>query len=313
VTLFAHPGSHSAGRLVPYGVPPHTGARARAGELLQLGRTLWRMRRQFDLVHSFGRLASLLPILLMRSLPKLQSYQRASVPWRSVAIASRLAGSSILFTGCSTSVYRDDGPQPVAGRWRTIHNGVEMRKYDFAPRVSGDAPLVFLGRVERNKGAHNAIAIARGSGRRLVIAGNRADSGDEARYFQELIAPELRLGIVDYVGEVDDIRKNALLGTAAALVMAIEWDEPFGIVMAESLACGTPVIGFPRGSVPEVVTHGVNGFLCESVDDAVTAVGMLSSIDRATVRDDCEARFSDNVVVDRYEAVYREMLARGLA
>ena len=92
--------------------------------------------------------------------------------------------------------------------------------------------------------------------------------------------------------------------------MPIEWDEPFGIVMAEALACGTPVIGFARGSVPEVVRNGVNGFACDGVDDAVAAVSRIAAIDRATVRRDCETRFSDAAIVDAYLNVYRDALAQ---
>src|ERR1700739_4582907 len=96
-------------------------------------------------------------------------------------------------------------------------------------------------------------------------------------------------------------------GGAAALLMPVEWEEPFGIVMAEALACGTPVIGFPRGSVPEIVRDGVNGFVVHDVAGAVAAVARLGEIDRRAVRADCEARFSDHAIVDAYLAVYREM------
>ena len=102
--------------------------------------------------------------------------------------------------------------------------------------------------------------------------------------------------------------KSQLLGGAAALLMPIEWEEPFGIVMAEAMACGTPVVGFARGSVPEVVRDGVNGFLCRSPEAAVQAVGRLGEVARATVRRDCEARFGDGVIVGAYERLYREML-----
>jgi glycosyltransferase involved in cell wall biosynthesis len=106
---------------------------------------------------------------------------------------------------------------------------------------------------------------------------------------------------------VDDAQKNDLLGKSAALLMPVEWDEPFGIVMAEALACGTPVIGFGRGSVPEVVRNGVNGFIVRDSDEAANAVSELDSISRPAVRADCEARFSDDAIVSAYEAIYRRM------
>ena len=304
VTMLAHPASRSAGRLVPYGVAPHTGVRARATELGQVGSYLWDHRRTIDLVHSFGRLAALVPVLPVRGLPKIQSYQRDQVPWGSVRVAVALAGESVRFTGCSTSVYREK-PATGGGRWSTVFNGADLTKYTFVPVVPDDAPLVFLGRLAPFKGAHHAIAIARAAGRRLVIAGPREPN--DGGYFESEIAPALS-GTIAWVGEVNDAEKNAALGAAAALLMPIEWEEPFGIVMAEALACGTPVIGFGRGSVPEVVRHGLNGFVVSTVAEAVRAVSSLGTIDRRVVRADCEARFSDHAIVDAYEAMYDEMV-----
>lgn len=306
VLLFAHAASSAPATLVPYGVPPHRGAVPRLRELGQLGGGLLRRAAMFDVVHSFGRLAALLPVLPLRGLPKVQSYQRDSVPWYSVALANRLAGPSLLFTGCSSSVYAAK-PAVGGGAWRTVFNGVDLAKYRPTPAVPPDAPLVFLGRLERIKGAHSAIAIASAAGRRLVIAGNTVTDGSDAGYFETEIAPHLDGDRVRYVGPVNDQQKNALLGEAAALLMPIEWEEPFGIVMAEALACGTPVIGFARGSVPEVVRDGVNGFACPDVPEAVAAVGRLGEIDRLATRQDCEARFGSEVLVDQYEALYYEL------
>jgi glycosyltransferase involved in cell wall biosynthesis len=306
VVLFAHPESRTPARLVPYGVPPHVSRAARARELVQLGGALLRHAARLDVVHSFGRLAALVPCLALRALPKIQSYQRGFVPWRSVAIAERLAGRSLIFTGCSTSVYADR-PATGGGEWRTVFNGVDVEKYAFTPSVAADAPLTFLGRLERIKGAHNAIAIARAAGRRLVIAGNRVDATDDAGYFEKEIAPHLDGEAVRYVGPVNDAQKSELLGSSAAFLMPIEWEEPFGIVMAEALACGTPVIGFRRGSVPEVVRDGVNGVCCDTVEEAARAVDRVAAIDRAAVRRDCVARFGDAVIAQQYETLYREL------
>jgi glycosyltransferase involved in cell wall biosynthesis len=311
VTLFAHPASRTPARLYFYGIPPHCGWRARSGELWQVGSGLWRMRNELDVVHSFGRLAALLPILPYRKVVKIQSYQRDNVPWRSVRIATRLAGKSICFTGCSTSVYRDRANQgELGGDWRTIFNGVDLAKYEFKPVVAPDAPLVFLGRLERIKGVHNAIAIARAAGRKLIIAGNKVETGPDANYFHQEVAPQIDDDRVKYIGPVNDVQKNELLGQSGALLMPIEWEEPFGIVMVESLACGTPIIAFPRGSVPEVVREGVNGFAATNTVEASLKVRRLSEIDRLHVRKDCEVRFSHQVIVSQYEALYFELLGR---
>jgi glycosyltransferase involved in cell wall biosynthesis len=311
VTLFAHPDSRVPVPLVPYGAPPHVGARNRLTELWQLGSALAARRREFDVVFSWGRLAALLPILPDRRLPKIQRYCRNAVPWRGVQMAVRLAGDSVSFAGASASVY-DELPQYGArgGHWQTMYDAIDMNKYTLAPAVAPDAPLVFLGRLERIKGAHSAIAIARQSGRRLVLAGTRAAEGPEAEYFRREIAPHLDDDRVSYAGPVDDAAKNRLLGASAALLFPIEWKEAFGIVMAEAMACGTPVVAFPCGSVPEIVVDGVNGFVCSDVASASAAVSRVSTLDRARVRADCDARFSDRVLVDRMVAIMASAVAR---
>ncbi len=307
VTLLAHPDSCTTAELIPYGIPPHQGAMARAGELAQTGTAAWAARHAVDLVHSFGRLAALAPILPLRRLPKVQSYQRA-VPWRGVTRAVRLAGSSLHFTACSSAMY---AARPAGtGDWHTVHNAVDLTRYPAALAAEPDAPLMFLGRLERIKGVHHAIAIARGAGRRLVIAGNRVATPAAEAYFAGEIAPHVDGDAVAYVGEVDDEAKARWLGGAAALLMPIEWDEPFGIVMAEALACGTPVIGFARGSVPEVVVDARTGFLCRTPGEAIAAVARLAEIDRAACRDDASRRFSATALVDAYERVYAMALGQ---
>ena len=306
VTLFAHPESSVPATLVAYGAPPHFGGSARARELWQVGSQLWARRRDFDLIHSFGRLAALAPVLPVRGLPKIQTYQREGLPWNSIRTARRVARASIHFTACSANVYRGlpahDG---TFGEWRTVFNGVDLAKYTFRRDVGEDAPLAFLGRIEPIKGAHHAIAIAKAAGRRLIVAGNQVP--EYRGYFDSQIAPHIEGRRVTYLGPVDDAAKNTLLSTSAALLMPIEWEEPFGIVMAEAMACGTPVIGFARGSVGEVVRNGVNGYACRGMADAVWAIGKLAGLDRSAVRRDCERRFASTVVVGNYERLYREL------
>jgi len=326
VTLIAHPQSQTPAALIGYGAPPHTGATRRLRELWQVGAALAGLADRLDIVHSFGRLAALTPVLPLRRVKKVQTYQR-EIPWRGVHHAARLAGNSILFTACSTSLYESGSgvapdtpvgglkpgltgqlkPGPRVGgsaRWRTVYNCVNSSLYTATPTVPADAPLMFLGRIERIKGAHTAIAIARAAERSLIIAGNIAD----AEYFRSEVAPHIDNQSVTYVGEVDDQQKNRLLGRSAALLMPIGWNEPFGIVMAEAFACGTPVIGFDRGSVPEVVRDGVNGFVVRDAGEASCAVSRLDRIDRVAVRRDCEERFSCDAVVRAYEDIYSEAL-----
>ena len=309
VTLFAHPASRTPAEHIPYGKPPHHGMRARATELWQVGAGLWSRRRQFDVIHSFGRLAALVPVLTDRTLPKLQSYQR-EIAWGGIARAVRLAGDSLSFTACSDAMWVGRA-EDRHGCWSTVYNGVDLSLYTPTTAVAADAPLMFLGRIERIKGTHTAIAIARRTGRRLIIAGNRVETPEGRAYFDEEVRPHLDGARVEYVGAVDDEQKNRWLGAAAALLMPIEWDEPFGIVMVEAMACGTPVLGFRRGSVPEVVEDGLTGIAVNGdIDDAVHAVQRVTQLDRGRVRARCAQRFSYDVIADGYEQLYRDAVER---
>jgi glycosyltransferase involved in cell wall biosynthesis len=308
VTLFAHPESRCAGKLVGYGVPPHFTKSARLHELWQVGWGLTRELSHLDAILSWGRLAALLPVLPDRRVAKVQRYCRDGVPWGSVRVATVLAGRSIAFAGASRSVSRLKPASPAYGAWFVVHDGVELTKFKAVASVPPDGPLAFLGRLERFKGAHNAIAIAKLTERKLIIAGNKVLTGPDAGYFDQVVAPQIDGDQITYIGPVDDAQKSDFLGACDALLMPIEWEEPFGIVMAEAMACGTPVIAFDRGSVPEIVRDGINGFRCQTVEDAVAAVRKLDQIDRAAVRADCEARFSAEVITSAYESLIQQLV-----
>ena len=253
-----------------------------------------------DVLHSFSRLAYMMP-LLPTKLPKLMSYQRHT-GGRQVSIGAKLAGKTLLFTACSEFICRQG--RPSGGTWRAIHNFVEPDKFTFVPEVADDAPLVFLSRLDRIKGADTAISIARCAGRRLILAGNHAQSGHEFDYWKREIEPHLGRDGIEWVGEVDDKAKNELLGKAAALLVPIRWDEPFGIVFAEALACGTPVISCPRGALPEIVDEGKTGFLVRSEQEGVEAVRRIASLSRAACRQAAEERFSVGFCAQKYLDAY---------
>ena len=184
--------------------------------------------RQFqpEVIHSFSRLQYMLP-LMGSKIPKIMSYQRQP-SFRPVSYGARLGKDKLTFTGCSDHICRIG--RLAGGTWHAIHNFVELDTYTFQSSVTADEPLVFLSRVERIKGAHTAIEVARRMGRRLLIAGNYGTTGEEGRYWQEEIVPHLGHNGVEYVGTGDHVQKNAMLGQAAAISCPIEWHEPFGIV-----------------------------------------------------------------------------------
>jgi glycosyltransferase involved in cell wall biosynthesis len=255
-------------------------------------------------IHSFGRVAYLAPVLPWR-VRKVMSYQRAVTP-RTIRWAARVSRGSITWTACSHHIA---APVKHLGAWRVIYNAVPVDRFRYSPAVAADAPLVFLGRVEAIKGPHLAVQIARRAGRRLVIAGNVPDDADARAFFREHIEPHVDGTSVTYLGAVDDRQKSDLLTTASALLMPILWDEPFGIVMAEALACGTPVIALSRGSVPEVIEDEVTGFVCESIEEMVAGVGRLAELSRQRCRHSAETRFSQEALVDGYESLYRRLVA----
>ncbi|XGV97089.1 MAG: glycosyltransferase [Leptolyngbya sp. BL-A-14] len=305
VGLVAHPDSDcSVDAFFPWaGASSHS-----SWDTVKNTKTLWAAVHRFqpDLLHSFSRLQYLLP-LLPSSLPKIMSYQRPPTA-HTVRWAAKLGGRSLTFTGCSEHICRQG--QAAGGRWVPIHNCVDMGTYTFQPTVAADAPLVFLSRVEKIKGAHTAIAIAHRTNRRLLIAGNQVNSPEGVAYWGKEISPHLGKNGIEYVGAVNDVQKNELLGQAAAMVVPIEWDEPFGIVFAEALACGTPIISSPRGALPEIVRQGIDGFLTNSLEESCAAVAKLPQINRVSCRQRAEQGFSATAIVHRYESLYQQLSTR---
>jgi glycosyltransferase involved in cell wall biosynthesis len=196
---------------------------------------------------------------------------------------------------------------PSRGALPPIHHGIDVDSYRFEPRPT-DGHLAFLGRFSRAKGADRAIAAARRANRRLVLAG-KVDAADAA-FVEAEIEPLLDGEQIRYIGEVDGPAKRELLAGADALLFPIEWDEPFGLVMIEALSSGTPVVGFRRASVPEVVEDGRTGFVVDDLDGMVEAIGRIAEIDRGACRASAERRFTTGRMVDDVEAMYRSVLDR---
>jgi glycosyltransferase involved in cell wall biosynthesis len=160
---------------------------------------------------------------------------------------------------------------------------------------------------------HLAIQAAQLAGVKLVIAGNVSETEPGAKeYFQKKVVPHLGPS-VEYIGTVNDAAKTTLLSGALALLFPIQWREPFGIVMAEALACGCPIIGWRNGSVPEVIRHGETGFIVDSMDEMVSAIRSVQTIDRNACRRDAEARFHQDALVEGYLRVIGQLLGKPLS
>jgi len=184
----------------------------------------------------------------------------------------------------------------------TIHHGIDLAQFPYR-EDTGDY-LLFFGRIHHHKGVHEAIEVARRTGIRLVIAGIIQDQA----YFQEQVEPHIDGSAVEYIGSVGPEKRQEVLGGALALLHLIHFDEPFGLSVVESMACGTPVIAFGRGSMPEIIRDGHTGFIVNDTDAAVQAVGRIDSIDRRACRDEVEERFTCQHMARRYLDVYRKIL-----
>ncbi|HEU4321580.1 MAG TPA: glycosyltransferase family 4 protein [Roseiflexaceae bacterium] len=303
VTLFATGDSHTSARLVPMSpgpLPAHDGQAWMMFHLLMFER-VFSEPAEFDLVHSHldyfvG------PFARRHNTPTLTTLHNPLYPFDEPVWSEY---RQLPLVAISDAQRRE--PFPWLHVLDVVYHGIPADLYTL--REQPGAYLAFLGRITPEKGLHTAIAIAQEAGVPLRIGG-RPDPFHQP-YFEEQIRPHLDHPLVEYIGEVNDAQKRDFLGGASALLFPIEWAEPFGLVMIEALACGTPVIAFPHGSVPEVISDGENGFVVRSVAEAVAAVHRLPELSRRRCRETFEARFTVSRMVDGYEAIYRRMLERG--
>ncbi|MBW4624601.1 MAG: glycosyltransferase [Brasilonema octagenarum HA4186-MV1] len=188
----------------------------------------------------------------------------------------------------------------------TVYNGIDLEDYPFVAQHQQPPYLAFLGRFAPEKGPQHAIAIAKKAGWPLKMAG-KVDVVD-SEFFEQEIAPQIDGEQIQYLGEIDHAQKVKLLGNAAITLFPIAWQEPFGLVMTESMATGTPVIALNLGSVPEVIDHGVSGFVCQTYDEMAAMIPAALELNRQTCREHVENKFSVSQMVDGYEAVYKKII-----
>jgi glycosyltransferase involved in cell wall biosynthesis len=310
VTLFASGDSTTTARLVPT-VPQALRRRMGPQEMIEVAPYLhlrmlsdvYRDAAYFDVIHShvdhftfpFARLVSTPTLNTMHGRldpPALQTIlaHYPDVPLVSISLSQRRAGSHLRL------------------RWiGNVYNGIRLDHFRFEEKPG--SYLLFIGRISPEKRPDWAVEVAVRSGLPLVV-GAKVDPMDQ-QYWKDEIEPLFRRSRVEFLGEVEEGQKADLMAGAYATLFPIDWPEPFGLVMVESLASGTPVVAMRRGSVPEVLRDGRGGFLCDTVDDMVRAVEKVVGLDRAVCREEGE-RFSSARMADGYERLYRRLVRKSL-
>ncbi len=190
-------------------------------------------------------------------------------------------------------------------RITTVHHGLNFSKYRLTTQKQ--PYLAFIGRIAAVKGTHLAIEVAKKAGMPLKIAGEIQPLNQD--YYETEVKPHIDGKFIEYIGEANLEEKNELLGNAAAMLFPIQWDEPFGLVMIEAMACGTPVLAMPGGSVPEIVKDGVSGCVCETVEDMAERVKSIGEYDPTAIRAYAENTFSLDLMVRKYADIYEKVLA----
>jgi glycosyltransferase involved in cell wall biosynthesis len=303
VTLFASADSETAARLVP-GVPQALRLGSFRGDPLVphlvMLEQVFREAKHFDVIHSHVDLLGL-PFGRRSPVPVVTTLHGRLDAEELVSLYDEYGDMGLV------SISRSQQEPLPQARWvGTVHHGLPRDLYRFRPEPG--AYLVFIGRASPEKRLDRAIEIALRARRPLKIAA-KVDRADRV-YFRREIEPLLNHPLLEWVGEMNDRAKDDLFGGAAALLFPIDWPEPFGLTMIESLACGTPVIAWQHGSVAEVLEHGVTGFLCDDIGAAVRAVGRLDRLSRQVCRKVFEARFTSDRMAEDYLSVYRAEIAR---
>jgi glycosyltransferase involved in cell wall biosynthesis len=311
VTLFAAGDSQTSARLVPivdqalwHADPPCSDFGPHQAHIFG---TILDQLDQFDVVHSHLDYHGF-PLAEAQEPPIVSTlHGRLDMPW---LVRTYRAFADLPLVSISDAQRR---PLARANWLATVHHGIDLNAFTFNPQPG--RYLAFLGRISPEKGLDVAIRVARRAGWPLLIAARPPlpfDQHPEAQrdreYFEQVIKPLLAEPGIELIGQVGGCEKDTFLGNAAALLFPIRWPEPFGLVMPEALACGTPVLALRHGSVPEVLEHGVTGFTCHFEGELVTAVERLPELDRRRCRAEAERRFSPAAMADAYERVYLSAL-----
>jgi glycosyltransferase involved in cell wall biosynthesis len=296
VTLFATGDSETSGKLVsvcprPYSEDPSVDPKV--AEYLHISEVFERSA-DFDVIHNNFDFLPLTYSGLIKT-PVVTTIHGFSSP--SIVPVYKKYDANSHYVAIS-----DADKSPELDYIATIHHGINIAQFPFF-EAEGEY-LLFFGRIHPEKGVYEAIQVAQRAEMKLVIAGIIQDK----QYFESRVEPYLDGDSVEYVGSVGPEARPEILGGALALLHLISFDEPFGLSLVESLACGTPVIAFGRGSIPEIVKHAETGYIVEDVDHAVEAVTAVRSLDRFACRQEAKKRFSSNRMASDYIRVYQQIL-----
>ncbi|MFO7715917.1 glycosyltransferase family 4 protein [Desulfosarcina sp.] len=299
VTLFATADSQTSGRLhavCPRGYEEDRALIPKVWECLHISE-LFEHADAYDIIHNHF---DFLPLTYTRltTTPVVTTIHGFSSP--GILPVYKKYNRSVFYVSIS-----DADRSPDLDYIQTIYHGIDMHQFDFQP--APDDTLLFFGRIHQDKGVREALNIAGACGKKLIMAGIIQDQA----YFDRYVAPRVDNDTAVYVGSVGPVERNRLLGKALALLHPIQFDEPFGLSVIESMACGTPVIAFDRGSMSELIDTGKNGFLVDNVDEAIERVEHIKEIDRAACRRHVERYFTVDRMIDAYLNVYETILQDG--
>ncbi len=306
VTLFATADSQTSARLVPMadGGLRLLGTKDPIAWHVAMLEEVYAQADEFDLIHSHVDYLTF-PFARGVTTPTVTTlHGRLDLP-ETRRVLSRFSDQRLISISWSQRTPVADLPLRWVG---TVYNGVCLERFPFQPEPDDPPYLAFVGRISPEKRPDWAIEVARRAGLRLKI-GAKIDPADR-EWAEEHFLPLLGTPGVEYLGEIDDQQKAKLLGGALALLFPIDWPEPFGLVLIESMACGTPVVAFPGGAVEEIVLDGVTGVICRSrtLDEMVQAVQRIEQLDRAACRRHVEQHFSSTAMTDAYEMIYQQVL-----
>ncbi len=304
VTLFAAQGSTTAANLYPTGTLPlwETGGNALAWHAIEIEEMV-RHSAEFDVIHSHLEVLPWLGGERYRSPLVTTMHGRLDLDEQRQVLKTFRHWPLVSISDAQRRPVDDLGLCWLA----TVYHGLDLEGV-YSQGAGAGGYLAFISRFSPEKGPAVAIRAARKAGMKLVMAGPIPDENSE--FFEAEVEPLLKDSDVELVGELDDAGKNKLLGNAAGLLLPIQWDEPFGLVFIESLACGTPIVSFPRGSVPELMENGRHGFLVNDEDELADACRRVTGLDRTECRRHALERFSPERMAADYERVYSGLVRR---